>query len=717
MPRSTTILRSLFLCFTLGSESIFAQSRVLENIEVVPSVISADLLIQLELNHKLTYLSHTPTGSGSSFQIRVRLHGLGAQTLLALPDREMMPWSPEHGVSLRTISFEKESESTGIIFLGFNQSVQLRSVGVSNTTGLSIGIAQQASSQIPTLSTPPIRTQVKLTPTVEANLEGIMGKAKTAMVAKDYGQAILYYETVLSFSNNRFGEEAMEFLGLARERNGQFAIAETVYRGYLDRYPKGEGAERVRQRLAGLSTARKTPKQKLRVAKRQSKPASDWEVFGGFSQFYDGRAFANENDDLKVVESFVTSDLDVTARGETSAFDIRSRFSGGYAFDLLSNGPGDDKRVSNLFVEGTHKNTGSSVHFGRQTRNDVGGVIGRFDGLIVSVPLSDEIVVSGVTGFPVNSARETNVETDTYFYGLSTDFGTYWDAWDFETFIIQQTSDNVTDRRALGGEIRYFQPGRSGFALVDYDILYGQLNLFLLSGQYRFPDDTNLHVTLDYRKTPILTTQNALQGRVESSLEQLLDQLSLSTVRNLAEDRTATSKSATIGLSRSIFTRFQVSGDFTVSKLSGTPQSIIDDGDNDLTDDDIIAATEGTDAEYFYSLQFSGNSLITNGDLAILGFRFADQSSLERYTFSLNTRYPFTRKLRLNPRFIVDFRNSDTGSDQFTLRPSLRTVYRMWRGFQFEADLGGEWRSTTQQGGGINRTRDFFFLLGYRIDF
>ena len=187
--------------------------------------------------------------------------------------------------------------------------------------------------------------------------------------------------------------------------------------------------------------------------------------------------------------------------------------------------------------------------------------------------------------------------------------------------------------------------------------------------------------------------------------------MSLSDVRNLAEDNTATSKSATIGFSRSIFTRFQVSGDFTVSKLSGTPQSIIDDGDNDITDDDIIAATAGTNTEYFYSLQLSGNSLIKNGDLAILGFRFADQTSLDRYTFSLNTRYPFTRKFRVNPRFVVDFRDNDDGDSQFTLRPSLRTVYSIRRGFQLEADLGGEWRST-KQGGGTDRTRDFSFYWG-----
>ncbi len=386
MRRPTTLSRSLFLCLTLGFESILAQSRVLENIEVVPSITSADLLIQLELNHKLTYLSHTPVGSGSNFQIHVRLHGLGTQTLPGLPDRENMPWRPERGVSLRTISFEKKSESAGVIHLGFNENVRLQSVEVSKTIGLSTGVAQRMGNEVPTIPPPPVRAQVEPTQTVDANLERIMGKAKTAMADKDYGQAILHYETVLSFSDNRFGEEAMEFLGLARERNGQFANAETVYKKYLDKYPKGEGAGRVKQRLAGLSTARKTPKEKLRVAKPQSQRASNWDVFGGFSQFYEGRALANETDALKVDESFVTSDLDVTVRGETYGFDIRSRFSGGYAFDLLSNGPGDEKRISNLFLEGTHKNTESSIHFGRQTRNDVGGVIGRFDGCSSAFP-------------------------------------------------------------------------------------------------------------------------------------------------------------------------------------------------------------------------------------------------------------------------------------------------------------------------------------------
>ena len=165
---------------------------------------------------------------------------------MGLPDRENIPWIPERGVSLRTIGFEKESESTGVILLEFNKSVQLQSVGVSKTTGLTIGIAQQTSSKVATKSPPPDFTQVAPARTVDANLERIMGKAKTAMADKDYGQAILHYETVLSFSYNQFGEEAMEYLGLARERNGQFASAETVYRKYLDKYPKGEGT-------AGLS--------------------------------------------------------------------------------------------------------------------------------------------------------------------------------------------------------------------------------------------------------------------------------------------------------------------------------------------------------------------------------------------------------------------------------------------------------------------------------
>ena len=40
------------------------------------------------------------------------------------------------------------------------------------------------------------------------------------------------------------------------------------------------------------------------------------------------------------------------------------------------------------------------------------------------------------------------------------------------------------DRRAVGGEARYFDPVKSLLSYVDYDISYGQLNTLLLLGNW-----------------------------------------------------------------------------------------------------------------------------------------------------------------------------------------------------------------------------------------
>ena len=67
----------------------------------------------------------------------------------------------------------------------------------------------------------------------------------------------------------------------------RLAHAKAEYEEYLRLYPEGDGAERVRQRLEGILTARAKPKEKLRKTKRE-KDEGKWnsKVYGSFSQFY-----------------------------------------------------------------------------------------------------------------------------------------------------------------------------------------------------------------------------------------------------------------------------------------------------------------------------------------------------------------------------------------------------------------------------------------------
>jgi hypothetical protein len=539
-------------------------------------------------------------------------------------------------------------------------------------------------------------------------LDALMEEARQKMMAEDYSRAIRIYTKVSLSAENRYSQDALEFLGLARERKAQQAQAKLVYRKYLERYPDGEGAVRVRQRLAALVTARKEPREKLRTpVARSSQPSTDWDVFGGFSQYYrrdeSTTGLDEDDEETTVTQSSLDTNMDITARRRSDDYDIQARFTSGYLHDFLDDGVSSETTVSSMYFDAQNRRHELSMRLGRQSRSS-GGVLGRFDGLLLGFPLGKKFSASAVGGYPVESSKD-NVETDRYFYGLTLAADGFAKGWDANIFALEQRMEGFTDRRAIGGELRYFNPGLSFFSLVDYDIHYNELNIWQFLGNWILPDKTTINLTLDYRNSPILTTRNALNGQRVDSLNDLQNDFSNSQIYDLARDRTATSKLATLGVSRPLHEKLQISGDVTVTNLSDTDES----GD--------VEATVGTGTDYFYNLQLIGSNLITIGDITILGLRYADTNDTGITSLTFNMRYPFTRDLRINPRFRVDYRkNRDDDTDQMIYRPSLRMSYQARRKLRLEAEIGGEY-SDREIVDGSTKDRSYFFNIGYRSDF
>jgi len=140
--------------------------------------------------------------------------------------------------------------------------------------------------------------------------------------------------------------------------------------------------------------------------------------------------------------------------------------------------------------------------------------------------------------------------------------------WDFVAFIIEQQVDSMLDRRSVGGEARYFDPVKSLLSYVDYDISYNQLNTLLLLGNWNLPNEVTLNATVDIRESPILTTYNAIQGQGVETIDELRDRFSEDAIRQLAEDRTASSRSYTVGATKQLNETFQITGDVTMSELA-----------------------------------------------------------------------------------------------------------------------------------------------------
>ena len=547
----------------------------------------------------------------------------------------------------------------------------------------------------------------KLPPIAADRLEAIVGQARSAMTARNYDRAVQLYTKLLRYPEHAHSREAQELLGLARERKGQVAHAKAEYETYLRVYPDGEGADRVRQRLAAVLTSRARPKKKLRTAKRRTQDGS-WEtqLYGGLSQAYSRQERFTDFEGRVTDRSDLFTDADLTARAFDDNSEVKFQFVGGHAFNFLDETDANESRISNLYFDGLHRSSGLSTRLGRQSQSS-GGVLGRFDGGKVGYRLMPDVALNLVGGFPIVSTTSTVINYDKRFLGANVDLGRYADHWDFNLFAIEQHSDGILDRRAVGGEARFvdIETG-SVFSLLDYDVSYSVLNIALMTGNFSLPDKTMLNVVLDYRRSPIQTTTTGLQGLQVGDLSDALVSFSEDALRSFAEDRTAISRSATLGAARPLDERFQVSGDVTVSHLTDTTAS------------GGIEATPGTGYEFLYTAQFIGTGLVKESDTSILGLSYSDRDGSDTVSGSLNIRYPISREWRINPRLRGDYRWEDLDSTQNRIRfkPSLKTDYRLRRWLRLEAEIGAEW-STQRFVDDTEESTDFFMTLGYRVDY
>ena len=122
------------------------------------------------------------------------------------------------------------------------------------------------------------------------------------------------------------------------------------------------------------------------------------------------------------------------------------------------------------------------------------------------------------------------------------------------------------------------------------------------------------------------------------------------------------------------------------------------------------------ESEYSYlSTDLIGTSLFKEGDVGILGLRYANSDSANVYTINLDTRFPFGRSWRLNPRLRVDYReiNSDQ-STQWIYTPGLRLQYRIGRRGRVDFEAGKRFSSRDMADVSLDQ-ESYFINLGYML--
>lgn len=562
------------------------------------------------------------------------------------------------------------------------------------------------------LTAPGIPTAVPTVPDNAARLNASLtteqtgrtqSQAREAFRRKDYATAIALLTQLTQQPEFPQRAQAQEMLGLARERSGQVAHAKAEYEDYLVRYPTGDGAGRVRKRLQALAWA-------MRPGRGGATPGSaadesPWRSYGGFAQIYRRDQSKVESglasSDLTTQDA-VQSDMSLVARRHGERFDFITRASAGFSYDMLPDGPGNQSRVTLMFAELADRIAGWYARMGRQAGGS-GGLLGTFDGLQAGYQLWPRLRVNGFFGFPVDSTR-AGPDNDRQFVALSVDVGTLANAWDFSFYAVDQQYQGTTDRQAVGTEVRFFRQGVSLIGLADYDVHYNALNSAQLLGTFALPARWTATFNIDQRKSPGLSTRNAMIGQPVNRFDELFGLYSPDQVEQLALDRTAESRTYSMGVSRPLGDRWQWSLDAARMKTGATPDS------------GGVPATVESGTDTAVSTQLVGYGLLGRGDVASLGLQYQAGASQEMISLGLGAQLPVAETWRVGPRLRVDQRKlAGDGSRSTTYAPSLRAELRARR-MTLEMEGGAELGSR-DFGTGTEDSSRYYFSLGYRYDF
>ena len=547
-------------------------------------------------------------------------------------------------------------------------------------------------------------TIVEDTPEFEPSVEfvedldrALLDEAQKAYTDKDWPRAISLYTKASKDPALRI--EALEKLGVSRERNRQHAHAKKVYQSFLDEYPDTPEAARVRQRLQSLVGATEAPPN-LRNPERRT--AALWKNSLLVSQFYRRYSIDIDGSDSQVPLDAVFSDISAITRKRSSSGFHEGRISFGHILDLSDNDSQRDFRLQRVSWESFFERYKTGFTLGRQSRNK-SGVLGRFDGVTVTHRQSNTLQWNVVGGYIARSAYETT-ESQQPFYGLSADLEFADGKIEVSPFFIQQYYDGILDRQAVGSHFFWATDTSLVSALVDYDINLAAVNNLYLNGSYNLNEQWRLHGTIDQRRSPYLTTSNALIGQSYDDLSDLERDLLDMKLGDLADDRTATSTVFRIGLDGTLPGNWRLSVDASASDYSSTDTSAGVTGFPDRQD-------------YYLSTQLRANNILGKNSYGAVQMRYQFSDNAETSTLLFNSRFAVLSDWYVYPRLMVSQRNYETSSrTQFRVKPSLRVDYSGFNRFRLEAEVGYDWNTTETITRDIDMT-GLFLRVGYRARF
>ena len=577
-------------------------------------------------------------------------------------------------------------------------------------------VVQGASSvpAAPLTSTEPTSPPVSAplgSPAVEARAEQLMTVSREALAARRLDVAVDSLNQLLLLPPNSHSQEAQELIGLARERAGDLRRARVEYELYLKLFPQGEGAQRVAQRLASLEEGATPPAGTAEAAAAPSAaPASGKRFTGNIAQYYyGGKARSQSLVNLaggidqttvtRTTESAIVTSVDLGARFSSPEAETRAVVRGTGSFNLVS-ASHSTSLLSAAYVDYKRSESGLAVRLGRQSPIS-GGLLGLFDGVSATYPVTPQFKVDLMGGVPANSLVSAPAER---LLAAMVEADGIFDRWGGDFYVIDQTTEGIANRRAVGLETRYSDDLFSTYSLLDYDVLFRKINAVSLQGSFQAPAQTTVTLLVDSRKAPSLQLTNALISTGAVSLKALLQMQTLDQIRAAALATTAEARQGLISVSRPISPKWQIAVDLRYSEIGALPAV----GN--------FEATPATGGQYGATLQLTGSNLYSTRDINNFNLSVLSTPLFKGTQISYNNLTGMRgNDVTLEPSLRFYTQRDNQGVKLNRISPGLRASYRLSN----RASILGEGIVEHSRADGPTNndtTNSIFFYLGYRYE-
>jgi tetratricopeptide (TPR) repeat protein len=534
-----------------------------------------------------------------------------------------------------------------------------------------------------------------------------------SIARQDYETAIAYLNRVLNMPPGTYSQEAQELIGIVREQLGETKRAQAEYELYLKLYPDSPDAARVKARIASLSAIEPAQTQTASSSPAKRKPlTTSW---GGLSQYYYGgqsrirdeftittpATGATEIDTRNISsvdQSSVVTDVNYNLRHRSGNWDSRFTFRDTFRSSFLDSQPSRN-RLSAAYIDLKNDQATFETRLGRQTAAS-GGVLGRFDGAVVNYGFGSSRVRAGVE---LGQLSEPGLGGDKQFFGVTLDADKVFNNFGLEFFAIQQNAGSQVDRRAVGGEVRYFDAKRSFFSLIDYDVMFRELNIASAQGNFGFGEKLSVNFLYDYRRSPSLQRSNALLGLLGVSLSDLARTQTSDEIKTLALGLTPVSRVSSLGVTYAFTPKWQFGADYRVSSVDGTIAT------------PTLPASPATGNVKTVSTQLIGTSVFVPSGVLVLNSSYLTSPSYNAWLFGISTRFK-AGNWALEPGFKYYAQDNAIGSNSRRFSPVGRFAYQFREKLSFEGEVNFE-KTRTESQTSNEDLLSLFYYLGYRYDF